>query len=62
MPWGRWIELKDNDMHCEEWECIIENFTEEEANTTLHCIYGQWATLNVNYMTVSNGFSQGMEH
>ena len=29
-----WIELKDKDMHCEEWECMIANFTEEEANTT----------------------------
>jgi len=37
------------DVHCKEWECIIENFTEEEANTTVHQIYGQLATLSVNY-------------
>ena len=36
-------------MHCKEWECIIENFTEEEADTTVHQIYGQRATLSVNY-------------
>jgi len=36
-------------MHYEEWECILENFTEEEANTTMHRIYGQQATLSVNY-------------
>ena len=28
---------------------IIENFTEEEADTTVHKIYGQRATLSVNY-------------
>ena len=49
MPWGCWVELEDKDMHCKEWECIIENFTEEEANTTVHQIYGQSATLSVNY-------------
>jgi len=36
-------------MHYEEWECIIENFTEQEANTTMYQIYGQQATLSVNY-------------
>jgi len=49
MPWGCWVELEDKDVHCKEWECIIENFTEEEANTTVHQIYGQRATLSVNY-------------
>ena len=36
-------------MHCKEWECIIGNFTEEEAGTTVHRIYGQCATLSVDY-------------
>jgi len=45
LPWGCWVELENKD----EWECIIENFTEEEADTTVHQIYGQRATLNVNY-------------
>jgi len=49
MPWGCWVELEDKDVHCKEWECIIENFTEEEANTTVHQIYGQCATLSVNF-------------
>ena len=49
MPWGCWIELKDKDMHYKEWECMIENFTEEEANIPVHRIYGQRATLSVNY-------------
>ena len=35
--------------HGQEWECIIENFTEEEADTTVHQIYGQRAILSVNY-------------
>jgi len=48
-PWGSWIELEDKDVHCKEWKCIIENFTEEKANTTVHQIYGQRATLGVNY-------------
>ena len=49
MPWGCWVELKDKDVHCKEWKCIIENFAEEEADTTAHQIYGQCATLSVNY-------------
>jgi len=49
MPWGCWVELEDKDVHCKEWECIIENFTEEEADATVHQIYGQRATLSVNY-------------
>ena len=48
MPWGCWVELEDKDVNCKEWECIIENFTEEEADTTVHQIYGQRATLSVN--------------
>jgi len=48
MPWGCWVELEDKDAHCKEWECIIENFTQEKANTTVHRIYGQRATLSVN--------------
>ena len=36
MPWGCWIELEDKNVHCIEWECIIENFTEEEADITVH--------------------------
>jgi len=36
MPWGCWVELEDKDVHCKEWECIIQNFTEEEADTTMH--------------------------
>jgi hypothetical protein len=36
-------------MHCEEWERIIANFTEEEANTTVHRIHDQLATLSVDY-------------
>jgi hypothetical protein len=38
MPWGCWVELENKDVHCKEWECTIENFTEEEANTTVHQI------------------------
>jgi len=38
MPWGCWVELEDKDMQCEEWKHKIENFTEEEANTTVHRI------------------------
>jgi len=49
MPWGCWVELEDKDVHCKEWECIIEIFTEEEADATVHQIYGQRATLRVNY-------------
>jgi len=49
MPWGCWVELEDKDVHCKEWECTIENFTEEEADTTVHRIYGRCATLSVNY-------------
>jgi len=49
MPWGCWIELEDKDVRCKEWEFIIENFTEEEADTTVHQIHGQRATLSVNY-------------
>ena len=49
MPWGCWVELKDKDVHCKEWECIIENLTDEEADTTVHRIYGQRATLSVIY-------------
>jgi len=49
MPWGCWIELEDKDVHCKEWEYIIENFTEEEADTTVHQIYGQRAALSANY-------------
>ena len=36
-------------MHCKEWECIIENLTQEEADTTVPQIYGQRATLSANY-------------
>jgi len=49
MPWGCWVELEDKDVHCKEWECIIENHTEEDTDTTVHQIYGQRATLSVNY-------------
>ena len=49
MPWGCWVELEDKDVHCKDWECIVENCTEEEADTTVHQIYGQRATLSVNY-------------
>ena len=49
MPWGCWVELEDKDVNCKEWECTIENFTEEEVDTTVHQIYGQRATLSVNY-------------
>ena len=38
MPWGCWVELDDKDVHCKEWKCIIENFAEEEADTTVHQI------------------------
>ena len=46
MPWGCWVELEDKNVHCKEWKCIIENFAEEEADTTVHQIYGQRATLS----------------
>jgi len=49
MPWGCWVELEDKEVHCKEWECIIKNFTEDKANTTVHRIYGQRATLSINY-------------
>ena len=55
LPRGCWVELDDKDVHCKEWECIIETFTEEEADTKVHQIYGQRAThsqratLSVNY-------------
>jgi len=49
MPWGCWVKLEDKDVRCKEWECMIENFTEEEADTTVHQIYGQRAALSVNY-------------
>jgi len=49
MPWGCWVELEDKDVHCKEWECIFEHFTEEEADTTVHQIYSQRATFSVNY-------------
>jgi len=46
MPWGCWVELEDKDVHCKEWESIIVNFTEEGADTAVHRIYGQHATLS----------------
>jgi len=49
MPWGSCVELEDKDVHCKECECMIENFTKEEADTTVHQIYGQRATLSVKY-------------
>jgi len=51
MPWGCWAEIEGKDMHCKEWECVImiENFTEEGADSTVHRIYGQRATLSINY-------------
>jgi len=49
MPWGCWVELKDKDVHCKECKCMIENFAEEDADTIVHRIYGQCATLSVNY-------------
>jgi len=49
MPRSCWSELEDKDVHCKEWQCIIENFTEEEADTTVHRIYAQRATLSNNY-------------
>ena len=49
MPLGCWVELEDKDVHCKEWECIIENFTADEADATVHQIYGQHATLSVHY-------------
>jgi len=49
MLWGCWVEFEDKDVHCKEWECIIENFIEEEADTTVHRINVQRATLSVNY-------------
>jgi len=39
VPCDCWIELENKDMHCKEWECMLANFTEEEANTTVHRIY-----------------------
>ena len=36
MPWGCWVQLEDKDVHCKECECMIENFTEEEADVTVH--------------------------
>jgi len=47
MPWGCLVELEDKGVHCKEWEYIIENFTEEEADSIVHQIYGQRATLSV---------------
>ena len=41
--------LEDKVVHCKDWERRIENFTEEEADTTVHRIYGQCATLSINY-------------
>jgi len=49
LPWGCWIKFEDKDVHCKERECIIENFTKEKATTKVHRIYGQRATLSVNY-------------
>ena len=49
MPMACWVELEDKNVHCKEWDCIIINFTEEEADTTVHRIYSQRATLSVNY-------------
>jgi len=36
-------------MQCEELENTFENITEEEANTIVHQINDQRATLSVNY-------------
>ena len=33
MPWGCWVELEDKDVHCKEWECTIEHFTEKLKKT-----------------------------
>ena len=24
MPWGCWVELEDKEVHCKEWNCIVE--------------------------------------
>ena len=39
MPLGCWVELEDKDVHCKEWDCVIENFIEEGADTIVHQIY-----------------------
>jgi len=49
MPWDCWVELQDKDVHSKEWECIVESFTEEGVDTTVHRIYGQRATRSINY-------------
>jgi len=36
MPWGCWVQLEDKDVHCKECGCMIENFSEEEADVTVH--------------------------
>jgi len=36
-------------MHCKKLESIVENFVEEEVNTTVHQIYGQRAALSIYY-------------
>ena len=68
MPWGCWVELEDKDVHCKEWKerererewkYIIENFAEEEADTTVHQIYGQRATLSVNYQEIGIVYELG---
>jgi len=61
MPWGCWVELEDKDVHCKEWECMIENFTEEEADATVHQMYGQRATISVNYKPVGQCESLDIE-
>jgi len=38
MPWGCWVELEDKDVHCKEWEYIIELKTSKRRKRTPQCI------------------------
>jgi len=38
MPWGCWVELEDKDVHCKEWEYIIELKTSQRRKRTPQCI------------------------
>jgi len=43
MPWGCWVELEDKDVHCKEWECMIENFRGASGH---HSASNLWSACN----------------
>ena len=45
MPWGYWVELKDKDVHCKEWKCIIEKLY--RGGSGHHSASNLWSACNI---------------